>query len=126
MTRRWDTMHQKPKSWSEAYWFRSIRFARDRQRIKRDINRMFGRFHSGGPCEVQHAAVDDQVFAFRDSPTGNLKFVLAPGETVDVGTMVALDRESGKVRRARGDDLQKFTVPPGSRTTSDGYLEMPT
>lgn len=72
------------------------------------------------------APLPDRTFVFRDGPTDTLKLVIAPAETLRVGDVVILDRDTGKIRRALPEDTgQKFTVPPGSRVTGDGYLEMP-
>lgn len=71
------------------------------------------------------AALPIDAFAFRDSPTAPLKFVLTPGEDVKPGDLITVDRQTGRVRKWRECDGQKFVVPLGSRVTGEGYLEMP-
>ncbi|WP_242136948.1 hypothetical protein [Sphingomonas sp. TREG-RG-20F-R18-01] len=70
-------------------------------------------------------SLPDRTFAFRESATSPLKYVMTPGVTVEPGDWLALDRSTGKVRKAVATDLTKFIAPLGSRMTDDGYLEMP-
>lgn len=69
----------------------------------------------------------ERTLAFRDSPSGPLTFIMKPGETIEPGDLITLDRATGKMRKfvSGVDTGQAFTVPLGSRVTEDGYLEMP-
>ncbi len=66
-----------------------------------------------------------------DYPAGSFavsmeSFFLRAGETLEVGDVVCFDRDTGKLRKCLpGDEGHRFTIPPGSRVTADGYLEMP-
>lgn len=67
-----------------------------------------------------------KTFAFRPHAAAALQYVVAPGETLEPGDLIMLDRKTGMVRKAYSDETgQKFTVPPGSRINEQGYLEMP-
>lgn len=83
-------------------------------------------FATGDKDFLKDGHGDRRFFAFRDSPSAPLQFVLAPGEEVRPGDWVVLDRATDKVRKAVPEDTgQKFVVPPGSRVNDRGYLKMP-
>lgn len=69
----------------------------------------------------------ESIFAFRDNPAAPLKYIVAPGEQIRSGDLITLDQKSGKVRKfINGVDTgPAFSVPPGSRVTGDGFLEIP-
>lgn len=70
---------------------------------------------------------DMHTFAFRDNANAPLKFIIVPGEKIEPLDLVTLDAATGKIRKyVNGvDNGRAFNVPPGSRVTEDGYLEMP-
>lgn len=57
---------------------------------------------------------------------GMVRFVLSSGEDLKPFDLVGIDPATGKLRKVTPQEPgRKFNVPPGSRVTDDGYLEMP-
>lgn len=57
---------------------------------------------------------------------GMQRFVIAPGEDLRPGDLIGIDPATGKMRKVTPQHSgQKYTLPPGSRVTDDGYLEIP-